>query len=255
MLCQLLSTQVWTVTLLECKKQPGHIYRMESWRQIGCALAPRDPPASVWAHTGSQQPWDPGHASGLLTQGPPSPITGGLVLTRDLGRPPSGFQPALSNGWKRTPAADTERQLWTPRRGPCGSQPATRPEMEAPGQRWYVGSGPSQSHRADGVHVRLFPQNTLLLCWLPHPLGAPRTLPGKVIKKPNEIISRTWEIWSFKRATYIYKDEFVHSNQSLGFWAYGGDICRQGPLGGHRRQSRTARHRDRWHPICVTTQP
>lgn len=48
---------------------------MESWSQIGCALAPRDPPVSVWAHTGSQQPWDPGHASGLPTQGPPSPIT------------------------------------------------------------------------------------------------------------------------------------------------------------------------------------
>lgn len=100
-----------------------------------------------------------------------------------------------------------------------------------------------------------------LFCWLKlHSLKAPRTLPGNKKDKSfnhSEIINRRRMILSFKRTVYIWKDEFVNPIQSLNFWTYGGDICEQGPLWGHRRQSITAWRATwkeaGWCPVCVTS--
>lgn len=100
-----------------------------------------------------------------------------------------------------------------------------------------------------------------LFCWLKlHSLKAPRTLPGNKKAKSfnhSEIINRRRMILSFERTVYIWKDEFVNPIQSLNFWTYGDDICEQGPLWGHRRQSITAWHamwkEAGWCPVCVTT--
>ena len=122
--------------LLECTKQPGPVYHVVSWSQNGCAsLEPQDTPSIGPGPRRLSAALEPRPCKGLADSGPPTPVSVPCGPAADPGpRKTPPWVPGLLSAMvgRRLQQEDTERQLWTPRRGPFGSQPATRQETRGP---------------------------------------------------------------------------------------------------------------------------
>lgn len=121
---------------LECTKQPGPIYCVESWSQNGYAsLAPQDTPSIGPSPRRLSAALEPRPCKGLADSGPPSPVSVPCGPAADPGpRKTPSWVPGLLSAMvgRGLQQQDTERQLWTPRRGLFGTQPANRQETWGP---------------------------------------------------------------------------------------------------------------------------